>query len=112
VLRTQLIATVGLTPLSLVFFQQVSLVGFLANLFAIPLVTLVVTSLALPGTLLSPLWTLAAWTATALVGALAWLASWPSAVWFVPAAPLWAQFRLSPGICVGVLGEFAVPIPN
>ena len=48
-LRTQVIATLGLTPLTLVFFQQVSLVGFLANLVAIPLVTLVVTPLALLG---------------------------------------------------------------
>ena len=44
-----MIATLGLTPLTLVFFQQVSLVGFLANLVAIPLVTLVVTPLALLG---------------------------------------------------------------
>jgi len=90
-LRTQLIATVGLTPLSLVFFQQVSLVGFFANLLAIPLVTLLVTPLALLGTLFSPPWTLAAWTANGLVGALAWLANCPVAVWFVPAASLWAQ---------------------
>jgi competence protein ComEC len=56
-LRTQVIATLGLTPLTLVFFQQVSLVGFLANLVAIPAVTLVITPLALLGTLLTPpLW--------------------------------------------------------
>jgi len=42
-LRTQVIATLGLTPLTLVFFQQVSLVGFIANLVAIPLFTLVIT---------------------------------------------------------------------
>jgi competence protein ComEC len=90
-LRTQLIATVGLTPLSLVFFQQVSLVGFFANLLAIPLVTVVITPLALLGTLVPPLWALAAWTVKGLVAWLAWLASLPSAVWFVPVAPLWAQ---------------------
>ncbi len=90
-LRTQLIATVGLTPLSLVFFQQVSLVGFVANLAAIPLVTLVITPLALLGVLLAPLWSLAAWAVDGLVGGLAVLAGWPFAVWTVPAAPLWAQ---------------------
>ena len=90
-LRTQCIATVGLTPLSLVFFQQVSLVGFLANLVAIPVVTLVVTPLALLGVLVAPLWTLGAWTVEALGAWLAWLASWPWAVWTVPAAPPWAQ---------------------
>ena len=40
---------VGLAPLTLVFFQQVSLVGFVANLVAIPLVTLLITPLALLG---------------------------------------------------------------
>ena len=52
-------ATVGLAPLSMLFFQQVSLVGFVANLVAIPLVTLLVTPLALLGVLLPPLWWLA-----------------------------------------------------
>ncbi len=90
-LRTQLIATVGLTPLSLLFFQQVSLVGFFANLVAIPLVTLVITPLALLGVFLAPLWSLGAWVLQGLVAWLAWLAHWPLAVWTVPVAPLWAQ---------------------
>ncbi|MFZ2651346.1 MAG: ComEC/Rec2 family competence protein, partial [Burkholderiaceae bacterium] len=59
--RTQVIATLGLTPLTLVFFQQVSLVGLAANLLAIPLVTLLITPLALLGALAAPLWALAAW---------------------------------------------------
>ena len=50
-LRAQLVATVGLAPLTVVFFQQLSLVGGLANLVAIPLVTLVITPLALLGIL-------------------------------------------------------------
>ena len=54
-LRTQAIATLGLTPLTLVFFQQVSLVGFIANLVAIPVVTLVITPLALAGVALAAL---------------------------------------------------------
>jgi competence protein ComEC len=89
--RTQLVATLGLAPLTLIFFQQISLVGFVANLFAIPLVTLVVTPLALLGTLLPPLWTLAAWLLQPFSAALAWLASLPVAVWQVPVAPAWAQ---------------------
>ena len=59
-LRTQVVATLGLAPLTLVLFQQVSLVGFVANLLAIPLVTLLVTPLALAGALLPPLWQAAA----------------------------------------------------
>ena len=44
-MRTQLVAALGLAPLTLLFFQQLSLVGFVANLLAIPLVTLVITPL-------------------------------------------------------------------
>ena len=90
-LRTQLVATVGLTPLTLVLFQQVSLVGFVANLIAIPLVTLLITPLALLGALAAPLWQVAAWATQALVDVLAWLARWPLAVWSIPAVPAWAQ---------------------
>lgn len=89
--RAQAIATIGLAPLTLVFFGQVSLVGFVANLAAIPLVTLVITPLALLGALFAPLWTLAAWVVDALVAYLRWLAGLPLAVWSVPAAPLWAH---------------------
>ncbi len=90
-LRTQIIATLGLTPLSLVFFQQVSIVGFAANLVAIPLVTLVITPLALLGVALPPLWNLGAVVIGWMSTGLQWLADWPWAVWTVPVAPVWAQ---------------------
>lgn len=90
-LRSQVIATLGLTPLSMVFFQQVSVVGFLANLVAIPLVTLVVTPLALLGAAFTPLWWLGAWFVQQLCAWLGWLATLPGAVWTVPVAPGWAQ---------------------
>ncbi|HEY2929715.1 DNA internalization-related competence protein ComEC/Rec2 [Piscinibacter sp.] len=105
-LRTQVIATVGLTPLSLVFFQQVSVVGFLANLVAIPLVTLVVTPLALLGGLVAPLWWLGAWVVQWLCVGLAWLAALPGAVWVVPVAPAWAQ---GAGLVAAAL--LVMPIP-
>ncbi len=90
-LRTQLIATLGLTPLTLVIFQQVSIVGVAANLIAIPLVTLVITPLALAGVVLVPLWSLGGWVVTQFGVFLAWLAAMPGAVWMVPVAPAWAQ---------------------
>ena len=90
-LRTQVVATLGLAPLTLVFFQQVSVVGFLANLVAIPLVTLLITPLALLGTLAPPLWHAGAWLVQVLAAALGWLAAWPGAVWTAGAAPPWAQ---------------------
>ena len=103
-LRTQVIATIGLTPLTLVFFQQVSVVGFAANLIAIPLVTLVITPLALLGAALVPLWAAGAWVVQLLNLALGWLATLPGAVWMVPVAPGWAQL-------LGLIGAVLLVLP-
>jgi competence protein ComEC len=89
-LRSQAIATLGLAPLAMVFFQQVSVVGFVANLAAIPWITLLVTPLALLGALWSPLWTLGAWALQPLVVVLQGLATVPGAMWTAAAAPAWA----------------------
>ncbi|HSW03182.1 DNA internalization-related competence protein ComEC/Rec2 [Aquabacterium sp.] len=105
-LRSQVVATLGLAPLSLVFFQQLSLVGFVANLLAIPLVTLLITPLAMLGVLAAPLWGLAAVVVKALVAGLAWLASWPGAVWQAPAAPPWA---VASGLAAAVVGLLPWP---
>ena len=102
--RTQAVATVALTPLTLVYFQQVSLVGFVANLAAIPLVTLLVTPLALLGVAFAPLWTAAAWLVGRLAAFLGWLAGWPGAVWAPGAAPWWAQ-------AAGLLGGLLLVLP-
>lgn len=90
-LRTQAIATVGLAPLSLICFAQLSLVGLLANLVAIPLISFVITPLALLGGLAPPLWALAAWLMQGLMAWLKLLLAWPAAVWWLPAAPGWSQ---------------------
>jgi len=103
-LRTQAIATLGLTPLTLVFFHQVSLVGFAANVVAIPLVTLVVTPLALLGTLIVPLWTVGAIVVRGLMAMLSALAGLPAAVWTAPEAPAWAQLA-------GLLGAMLIVLP-
>ncbi|NKI93669.1 DNA internalization-related competence protein ComEC/Rec2 [Rhizobacter sp. SG703] len=105
-LRTQAIATIGLAPLTLVFFQQISLVGFAANLVAIPLVTLVITPLALLGAAWPWLWTLGAWVEQQLVALLMLLAQAPWAVWSVPAAPWWAA---AAGLLSAVL--LVLPLP-
>jgi competence protein ComEC len=67
----------------LVLFQQVSLVSPLANAVAIPLVSLVVTPLALLGAALPFDWPLALAHALLelLMAVLAWLAELPSALW-------------------------------
>ena len=89
-LREQWVVTLALTPLSLLLFGQVSLVGLLANLLAIPWATLVVTPLALLGVLWAPLWQAAAWCVQALTLLLQWFAAWPWAQIALPMAPLWA----------------------
>ncbi|MBL8330394.1 MAG: DNA internalization-related competence protein ComEC/Rec2 [Rubrivivax sp.] len=103
-LRSQAVATVGLAPLSMLFFQQVSLVGVFANLVAIPWVTLVVTPLALLGLVVQPLWQLGAWAVQALMALLALLASWPHAQWTAAAAG-------GPAQLLGLLGGALLVLP-
>jgi competence protein ComEC len=105
-LRTQAVATLGLTPLTLLFFQQVSVVGFVANLVAIPLVTLLITPLALAGAAWAPLWSAAAAGVDALAALLAPMAAWPWAVWTAAAAPPWA---VAGGLLGGVLAVLPLP---
>lgn len=105
-LRTQAVATVALAPLTLVFFQQVSLVGFLANLVAIPLVTLLIVPLTMAGVGLPPLWTLAAALVQGLTQGLTALAALPLAQWTAAAAPPWA---MACGLLAGALAVLPLP---
>ena len=73
---------------------------------SIPLVTLLITPLAILGALFAPVWTLAAWLVQAGALGLTWLARFPVAVWTVPVAPLWAQ---AAGLLAAVL--LVVPLP-
>jgi len=104
--RAQLVATIGLAPLTLVAFQQVSPAGLLANLVAEPWVTLVVTPLTLLGVVLPPLWTLAALVFKPLLWCLAWLARWPLASVHVATAPAWS---LAAGLAGGAV--LMLPLP-
>ena len=104
--RTQAVATLGLAPLTIVFFQEISLVGFAANLAAIPLVTLVVTPLALLGALATSLWGAGAWLVQQLAAVLGGMAALPGAVWSAPVAPAWAQLL---GLLAGLL--VVMPLP-
>ncbi|MEY4752626.1 MAG: hypothetical protein RJA44_301 [Pseudomonadota bacterium] len=88
-LRLQLLISIALAPLTLLLFGQISLVGLLANLVAIPWVTWLITPLALLGALIGPCWSLAAWLLTGLMQILTALADWPWASWQAAAAPWW-----------------------
>jgi competence protein ComEC len=90
--RTQYAVTLGLVPLTLLLFSQVSLVGPIANAIAIPVVSFAVTPLALAGSLLpAPLAAPVLWVAhlalALLAQVLTWLAALPLAIWSAPAPP-------------------------
>ncbi|MBK6853758.1 MAG: DNA internalization-related competence protein ComEC/Rec2 [Burkholderiales bacterium] len=104
-LHTQAVATLGLAPLSLLFFHQLALVGFVANVVAIPLVTLLITPLVLLGCLVSPLWSLAAWLVELQSSWLALLAGVPMASWQPPTAQVWAQ-------ALALLGALVILLPG
>ena len=106
-LREQWVVTLALTPLSLLLFNQVSLVGLLANAVAIPWVTLVVTPLAMAGVLFAPLWDGAAWAVQGLTWLLQVLARWPLASVSAPTAPLWVAVA---GVLGGLLVAMRLPL--
>jgi competence protein ComEC len=90
--------TVGGLPLLLLFFQQFSLVSPLANLVAVPVVSFVVTPLALIFAVIPwpPLLHLDHWVMVQLMALLDWLAAWP--VWQQAAPPLWAVLLALVGV--------------
>lgn len=97
--RTQYAVTVGLVPLTLLLFGQLSLVSPLANAIAIPLVSFAVTPMALAGSMApAPFsgWLLlgAHWLVQQLAVLLEWLSSLPLAVWSAP-LPTWWMFALA-----------------
>lgn len=99
--HVQLAVTVALVPLTIALFQQMSVVSPLANAVAIPVVSLVVTPLALLGglavmlpapldTLAVPLLAIGHALFAALAAALQWLAGFGWAAVALPAPPPWA----------------------
>ena len=99
--------SIGLIPLLLGLFQQVSLVSPFANAVAIPLVSLVVVPLALLGAVLpldTPLWLahrVMGWT----MSFLDWLNDLPQVVWIQHAPPAWS-------VVVGMLGVLLILLPR
>jgi competence protein ComEC len=86
--REQWVVMLALTPLSVLFFGQVSIVGVLANFVAIPWVTWVTTPLAMLGLFYSPCWQMALITLKPLMAMLNLMAAWPGGVWVLPVPPL------------------------
>ena len=105
-LREQWVITLALTPLTLLLFGQVSLVGLAANTLAIPWVTLMVTPLAMLGTVFAPFWDVAAWAVQVLSWYLEFLMGFPFASISVAQAAFWAGVS---GLLGGVLLAMRLP---
>ena len=102
--REQGVITLALTPLTLLLFGQVSVVGLLANVVAIPWVTFVVTPLAMLGTLYAPIWDMAAVAMQGLSVYLTYLASFSWATVSVATPSLFSS-------AMGVLGGLFLVMP-
>jgi competence protein ComEC len=92
--------------MSLLLFNQVSVVGLLANALAIPWVTLVVTPQALLGVIMPPLWSVSAWLTGLLMSCLQVLAAWPMATISQATVPLWCALA---GLAGGLLLVMRLP---
>jgi competence protein ComEC len=109
--QAQLAISLALAPLTMLLFQQVSLVGPLANALAIPVVTFLVTPLAMAGSLLATLgWdgplTLGHWVFAQLQAVMVWMSerSWASLRWHAP--PVWAVVLA----CLGFVAMLHKPL--
>lgn len=112
--HTQWVVTLGLLPLTLVWFAQVSLISPLANAVAIPLISFAVTPLSLLGSAMpAPCADFLLITAHALLGWLAdwlrWLAASDYALWQAP-QPDWGRFALATAGVLWALGPRGWPL--
>ncbi|MEQ1525253.1 MAG: DNA internalization-related competence protein ComEC/Rec2 [Gallionella sp.] len=106
-LTVQWAMTIGLIPLLLAMFQQISIVSPIANAFAIPLISLIVVPLTLLGAVLPwdvPLW-LAHIVMDGAMQILTWLNALPQAVWTQHAPPVWS-------VVAGMVGVLWILAPH
>lgn len=108
--RGQAAITVGLTPLSLALFGQVSLIGPLANAVAIPWVTYAIVPVALAGVFLpwDLGWGVAALLLAPLVDLMDRFSALPAAAWSQHAPPPWTVMTAGLGVAL-LLGPRAWP---
>lgn len=97
--RIQWAVTVGLAPAALLLFGQISIAGPLANALAIPLVSVVITPLALFAAVIpiDALLELCALLVQWLLEFLEWCAALPGALWQQHVPPIWAAIAAIAG---------------
>jgi competence protein ComEC len=105
--RVQAVVTIALLPLTLYWFYQVSIVSPLANAFAIPVVSYIVTPLAIAGALLPDFmgkWLLLPAHATMeyLAILLGWMANWRWAVAWSSQPAWWALVLSAVGVVMAI----------
>jgi competence protein ComEC len=105
--RVQAVVTIALLPLTLYWFYQVSIVSPLANAIAIPVVSYIVTPLAIAGALLPDFmgkWLLIPAHATMdyLAIMLAWMASWSWSIAWSSQPAWWALILSTIGIITAI----------
>lgn len=105
--RVQWAMSIGLTPLLLGLFQQISLVSPLANAFAIPLISFITIPLTLLGAILPFDWLLqlAHQSISVCMSVLQWLNNLPVAVWTQHAPPAWS-------VVIGMVGVLWILLPR
>ncbi|MDP1659382.1 MAG: DNA internalization-related competence protein ComEC/Rec2 [Methylotenera sp.] len=93
-LQTQWAVTIGMLPLLLIMFNQTSIISPIANAFAIPLISFVVTPLALLGSFLTIDWMLhlSHKALEVCMFVLNWLNQLPMAIWQQHSPPTWTLF--------------------
>jgi competence protein ComEC len=96
-------ATLASLPVLLLVFQQFSLVSPLANALAVPVISFIVTPLALLAAIVPwwPILALAHWVLDLLMLFLFWCAGWP--VWQAPAPPVWSVLVAGLGVALCLL---------
>jgi competence protein ComEC len=112
--HTQWVVTLGLLPLTLAWFAQVSLISPLANAVAIPLVSFAITPLSLMGSVLpAPCAGVLLSVAHAMLAGLAewlrWLAGAEWALWHAP-QPGWGVFAMATAGVLWALGPKGWPL--
>lgn len=99
-LRIQWAITLGLFPLLLILFQQISLIAPVANAIAIPIITLIIVPLSLLATIpgLEFLLLVAHPVLQITMECLHWLGELPLATWQQHTPPLWAVIVAITGV--------------